>query len=61
MSDSPVGDLSPRKNAREIDSLRRERDSIKRILSQSNLDEMRSELEKLYISLDTLEREFGGI
>jgi hypothetical protein len=60
MSDSLQGDTPPRKHSREIDSLRRERDSIKRILSQANLDELSDELNKLNDSITRIEREFAG-
>ena len=60
VSDSLDGDSPPRKHYREIDSLRRERDSIKRILSQANLDELSYELEKLNDSLTKIERDFAG-
>jgi len=43
-----------------LDSLRRERDSIKRILSQANLEELSSELQKLNSSITEIEREFAG-
>ena len=45
---------------RELDSLRRERDSIKRILSQANLDELNNELDKLKISITEIERDLSG-
>ena len=60
VSDSLDGDPPPRKHSREIDSLRRERDSIKRILSQANLDELSNELEKLNDSLTKIEIDFAG-
>ena len=60
MSDSLQGETPPRKHSREIDSLRRERDSIKRILSQANLDELSDELNKLNDSITRIEREFAG-
>jgi len=40
MSDNLHGDSYARNYSRELDSLRRERDSIKRILSQANLEEL---------------------
>lgn len=60
VSDSSDGDLSSRKYSREIDSLRRERDSIKRILSQANLDELSNELEKLNDTFTKIEGDFAG-
>tara|TARA_B100000902_G_C27244509_1_gene881856 strand:+ start:700 stop:885 length:186 start_codon:yes stop_codon:yes gene_type:complete len=60
MSDSLQGETPPRKHSREIDSLRRERDSIKRILSQANLDELSDELNKLNDTITRIEREFAG-
>ena len=60
VSDSLDGDLSSRKYSREIDSLRRERDSIKRILSQANLDELSNELEKLNDTFTKIEGDFAG-
>tara|TARA_Y100000768_G_scaffold11594_1_gene8243 strand:+ start:2841 stop:3026 length:186 start_codon:yes stop_codon:yes gene_type:complete len=60
MSDNLHGDSSARNYSRELDSLRRERDSIKRILSQANLEELSNELEKLNVSITEIEREFAG-
>ena len=60
MSDSLHGDSPTRNYSRELDSLRRERDSIKRILSQANLEELSNELEKINSSITEIEREFAG-
>ena len=60
MSDNLHGDSPARNYSRELDSLRRERDSIKRILSQANLEELSNELEKLNKSITEIEREFAG-
>lgn len=60
MSDNLRADSPARSHSRELDSLRRERDSIKRILSQANLDELGIELEKLNNSFTEIEREFSG-
>ena len=60
MSDNLHGDSPARNHTRELDSLRRERDSIKRILSQANLEELSNELEKLNSSITEIEREFAG-
>ena len=54
------GDSPTRNYSRELDSLRRERDSIKRILSQANLEELSNELEKLNTSITEIERELAG-
>ena len=60
MSDNLQGDSPSRNYSRELDSLRRERDSIKRILSQANLEELSNELEKINSSITEIEREFAG-
>ncbi|MFL2979690.1 MAG: hypothetical protein ACJZ4N_03085 [Candidatus Thalassarchaeaceae archaeon] len=60
MSDNLHGDSPTRNYHRELDSLRRERDSIKRILSQANLDELNNELHKLKISITEIERDLSG-
>ena len=60
MSDDLHGDSPPRNYSRELDSLRRERDSIKRILSQANLDELSNQLDKINSSITEIEREFAG-
>ena len=60
MSDNFHGDSPVRNHTRELDSLRRERDSIKRILSQANLEELSNELERLNKSITEIEREFAG-
>jgi len=60
MSDNFHGDSPARNHTRELDSLRRERDSIKRILSQANLEELSNELERLNKSITEIEREFAG-
>ena len=45
---------------RQIDSLRRERDSIIRILKQANLSDLKSELERLNKSISDLEKDLKG-
>ena len=60
MSDNLHGDSPALNYSREFDSLRRERDSIKRILSQANLEELSNELEKLNTSITEIERELAG-
>ena len=60
MSDNLSGDSPARNHTRELDSLRRERDSIVRILSQANLEELSNELERLNKSITEIEREFAG-
>ena len=60
MSDNLSGDSPARNHTRELDSLRRERDSIVRILSQANLEELSNELGKLNKSITEIEREFAG-
>ena len=60
MSDNLHADSPARNYSRELDSLRRERDSIKRILSQANLEELSNELEKLNTSITEIERELAG-
>ncbi len=60
MPDMPDSEPSPRKRVRDIDSLRRERDSIIRILSQANLSELKSELHKLDSTISDLETTLIG-
>ena len=45
---------------RRIDSLRRERDSVRRLLKQASLDDVRDNFERLKHRLDTLETELSG-
>ena len=45
---------------RRIDSLRRERDSVRRLLKQASLDDVSDNLERLKHRLDTLETELSG-
>jgi len=45
---------------RRIDSLRRERDSVRRLLKQASLDYVSDNLERLKHRLDSLETELSG-
>jgi len=45
---------------RRIDSLRRERDSVRRLLKQASLDDVSDNFERLKRRLDTLETELSG-
>ena len=45
---------------RDIDSFRRERDSINRILKQANLSDLKSELERVKKSISDLEKDLKG-
>ncbi|MAU29658.1 MAG: hypothetical protein CMA26_00890 [Euryarchaeota archaeon] len=60
MTDIPASTPSSRKRTRDIDSLRRERDSIIRILSQANFSKLSSELGILNQSISDLETELKG-
>ncbi len=58
MSDSSSG--RSKSENRSIDSLRRERDSIRRILEQASMDGVRDNLERLNERLDRIESEMPG-
>ncbi|MBT86277.1 MAG: hypothetical protein CMA62_02000 [Euryarchaeota archaeon] len=60
MTDIPASTPSSRKRTRDIDSLRRERDSIIRILSQANFSKLSSELGILNQFISDLETELKG-
>ena len=45
---------------RRIDSLRRERDSVRRLLKQASMDDVSDNLERLKHRLDSLETELSG-
>ena len=45
---------------RRIDSLRRERDSVRRLLKQASLDGVRESVERLNKRLDRLDSELAG-
>ena len=45
---------------RRIDSLRREPDSVRRLLKQASLDDVSDNLERLKHRLDSLETELSG-
>ena len=45
---------------RRIDSLRRERDSVRRLLKQASLDDITVNLERLKNRLDIFETELSG-
>ncbi len=49
-----------RSNNRRIDSLTRERDSIRRILTQAGLDGVRDDVEILKAALDSIEERLSG-
>ncbi len=55
----PASDRS-KSESRKIDSLRRERDSIRRILEQASLDGVRENMERLGERLDRIESEMPG-
>jgi hypothetical protein len=57
-----AGDLleDDRSLNRRIDSLRRERDSVRRLLKQASLDDVSDNLERLKHRLDSLETELSG-
>tara|TARA_B100000929_G_scaffold12080_1_gene10059 strand:+ start:270 stop:461 length:192 start_codon:yes stop_codon:yes gene_type:complete len=57
-----AGDLleDDRSLNRRIDSLRRERDSVRRLLKQASLDDVSENLERLKNRLDILETELSG-
>ena len=50
-----------RSNKRRIDSLARERDSISRIIEQSNLTEIKETLISQVIKIKSIERRMSGI
>ena len=60
MTDMREPNPSSRKRFRDIDSLRRERDSIIRILKQANLSDLKSELERLNKSFSDFEKDLKG-
>ena len=60
MTDMREPNPSSRKHFRDIDSFRRERDSIIRILKQANLSNLKSELERVKKSISDLEKDLKG-
>ncbi|MBR85058.1 MAG: hypothetical protein CMA85_03840 [Euryarchaeota archaeon] len=58
MSESASG--RSKSENRSIDSLRRERDSIRRILEQASMDGVRENLERLNERLNRIETEMPG-
>ena len=60
MTDMREPNPSSRKHFRDIDSFRRERDSIIRILKQVNLSDLKSELERVKKSISDLEKDLKG-
>tara|TARA_B100001778_G_C18226817_1_gene467066 strand:- start:316 stop:510 length:195 start_codon:yes stop_codon:yes gene_type:complete len=54
------GDMSERKQSRELDSLRRDTAAIARLLRQANLDELHQELEQAKTQLDYAESRLSG-
>ncbi len=60
MTDTREPNPSSRKHFRDIDSFRRERDSIIRILKQANLSDLKSELERVKKSISDLEKDLKG-
>ncbi len=60
MTDMREPNPSSRKHFRDIDSFRRERDSINRILKQANLSDLKSELERVKKSISDLEKDLKG-
>lgn len=60
MTDMREPNASSRKHFRDIDSFRRERDSIIRILKQANLSDLKLELERVKKSISDLEKDLKG-
>jgi len=60
MTDMREPNPSSRKHFRDIDSFRRERDSIIRILKQANLSDLKLELERVKKSISDLEKDLKG-
>ena len=60
MTDMREPNPTSRKHFRDIDSFRRERDSIIRILKQANLSDLKSELERVKKSISDLEKDLKG-
>jgi len=58
VADDPLED--DRSLNRRIDSLRRERDSVKRLLQQASLDDVKDNVERLKQRLYRLESELSG-
>ena len=58
MSESAGG--QSKSDSRKIDSLRRERDSIRRILKQASMDGVKENLERLCERLERIESEMPG-
>ena len=58
VADDPLED--DRSLNRRIDSLRRERDSVRRLLKQASLDDVSDNFERLKRRLDTLETGLSG-
>ena len=58
VADDPLED--DRGLNRRIDSLRRERDSVKRLLQQASLDDVKDNVERLKQRLYRLESELSG-
>ncbi|MEC7706847.1 MAG: hypothetical protein VX204_04570 [Candidatus Thermoplasmatota archaeon] len=58
MSESANG--RSKKESRKIDSLRRERDSIRRILEQASMEGVKENIERLTERLDKIESEMPG-
>ena len=58
MSESAGG--QSKSDSRKIDTLRRERDSIRRILEQASMDGVKENLERLSERLERIEPEMPG-
>ncbi len=58
MSESANG--RSKKESRKIDSLRRERDSIRRILEQASMEGVKENIERLTERLDKIDSEMSG-
>ena len=58
MSESAGG--QSKSDSRKIDALRRERDSIRRILEQASMDGVKENLERLSERLERIESDMSG-
>lgn len=54
------GDMSERKQSRELDSLRRDIAAVDRLLKQARLDEIHQDLEQAKVKLDYAESRLSG-
>ena len=54
------GDMSERKQSRELDSLRRDTAAVDRLLKQARLDEIHQDLKQAKVKLDYAESRLSG-